>query len=73
MGQNDFYLTHSSVKLKILLLPFFYVIKVIEEFVSGLESYIEDHASFQNCLLSCERLQDEGARCGEEARSPVEI
>ncbi|KAK2490093.1 hypothetical protein MC885_017862 [Smutsia gigantea] len=37
---------------------------VIEEFVSGLESYIEDHASFRNCLLSCERLQDEGARVG---------
>ncbi|XP_073087120.1 Fanconi anemia group D2 protein isoform X3 [Manis javanica] len=37
---------------------------VIEEFVSGLESYIEDHASFQNCLLSCERLQDEGASVG---------
>ncbi|XP_060036709.1 Fanconi anemia group D2 protein isoform X2 [Erinaceus europaeus] len=34
---------------------------VIEEFVSGLESYIEDKDSFRNCLLSCERLQDEEA------------
>lgn len=33
--------------------------KVIEEFVSGLESHIEDHDTFRNCLLSCERLQDE--------------
>uniref|UniRef100_A0A2K6PKU0 FA complementation group D2 n=1 Tax=Rhinopithecus roxellana TaxID=61622 RepID=A0A2K6PKU0_RHIRO len=41
--------------------------KIIEEFVSGLESYIEDEDSFRNCLLSCERLQDEEARCGEEA------
>ncbi|KAL4684398.1 hypothetical protein H8959_022092 [Pygathrix nigripes] len=35
--------------------------KIIEEFVSGLESYIEDEDSFRNCLLSCERLQDEEA------------
>ncbi|XP_048212183.1 Fanconi anemia group D2 protein isoform X2 [Perognathus longimembris pacificus] len=35
--------------------------KVIEEFVKGLESYIEDSESFRNCLLSCERLQDEEA------------
>nr|XP_044989737.1 Fanconi anemia group D2 protein [Jaculus jaculus] len=35
--------------------------KVIEEFVTGLESYIEDCDSFRNCLLSCERLQDEEA------------
>ncbi|XP_062970620.1 Fanconi anemia group D2 protein isoform X2 [Cynocephalus volans] len=35
--------------------------KVIEEFISGLESYIEDQDSFRNCLLSCERLQDEEA------------
>uniref|UniRef100_A0A8C5NYK1 Fanconi anemia, complementation group D2 n=1 Tax=Jaculus jaculus TaxID=51337 RepID=A0A8C5NYK1_JACJA len=40
--------------------------KVIEEFVTGLESYIEDCDSFRNCLLSCERLQDEEARYGEE-------
>lgn len=33
--------------------------KVIEEFVSGLESHIEDPDTFRNCLLSCERLQDE--------------
>ncbi|XP_013364551.1 PREDICTED: Fanconi anemia group D2 protein isoform X2 [Chinchilla lanigera] len=36
--------------------------KVIEEFVSGLESHIEDHDTFRNCLLSCERLQDEESR-----------
>ncbi|GAB1291159.1 Fanconi anemia group D2 protein homolog [Apodemus speciosus] len=41
--------------------------KVIEEFVNGLESYTEDSESLRNCLLSCERLQDEEARCGEEA------
>uniref|UniRef100_A0A8C0WC98 Fanconi anemia group D2 protein n=1 Tax=Castor canadensis TaxID=51338 RepID=A0A8C0WC98_CASCN len=41
--------------------------KVIEEFVNGLESYIEDCDGFKNCLLSCERLQDEEARYGEEA------
>ncbi|XP_004738565.1 Fanconi anemia group D2 protein isoform X4 [Mustela putorius furo] len=35
--------------------------KIIEEFVSGLESYIEDQDSFRRCLLSCERLQDEEA------------
>ncbi|XP_012781366.2 Fanconi anemia group D2 protein isoform X2 [Ochotona princeps] len=33
--------------------------KVVEEFVTGLESYIEDKDHFRNCLLSCERLQDE--------------
>ncbi|XP_027787725.1 Fanconi anemia group D2 protein [Marmota flaviventris] len=38
--------------------------KVIEEFVDGLESYIEDHDSFRNCLLSCERLHDEEASMG---------
>uniref|UniRef100_A0A8C8ZFJ8 FA complementation group D2 n=1 Tax=Prolemur simus TaxID=1328070 RepID=A0A8C8ZFJ8_PROSS len=38
--------------------------KIIEEFVSGLESYIEDQDSFRNCLLSCERLQDEEASMG---------
>lgn len=38
--------------------------KIIEEFVSGLESYIEDQGSFRNCLLSCERLQDEEASMG---------
>uniref|UniRef100_A0A8C3YVJ9 FA complementation group D2 n=1 Tax=Catagonus wagneri TaxID=51154 RepID=A0A8C3YVJ9_9CETA len=38
--------------------------KIIEEFVSGLESYIEDQGSFRNCLLSCERLQDEEASVG---------
>uniref|UniRef100_A0A2K6PKU5 FA complementation group D2 n=1 Tax=Rhinopithecus roxellana TaxID=61622 RepID=A0A2K6PKU5_RHIRO len=38
--------------------------KIIEEFVSGLESYIEDEDSFRNCLLSCERLQDEEASMG---------
>uniref|UniRef100_A0A452UX93 FA complementation group D2 n=1 Tax=Ursus maritimus TaxID=29073 RepID=A0A452UX93_URSMA len=37
---------------------------IIEEFVSGLESYIEDQDSFRNCLLSCERLQDEEASIG---------
>lgn len=37
--------------------------KVIEEFVSGLESHIEDHDTFRNCLLPCERLQDEELRC----------
>ncbi|XP_006872269.1 PREDICTED: Fanconi anemia group D2 protein [Chrysochloris asiatica] len=35
--------------------------QVTEEFVSGLESYIEDQDCFRNCLLSCERLQDEEA------------
>ncbi|KAG8516892.1 Fanconi anemia group D2 protein, partial [Galemys pyrenaicus] len=35
--------------------------KIIEEFASGLESYIEDHDCFRNCLLSCEHLQDEEA------------
>ncbi|XP_045848348.1 Fanconi anemia group D2 protein isoform X3 [Meles meles] len=35
--------------------------KIIEEFVSDLESYIEDQDSFRSCLLSCERLQDEEA------------
>ncbi|ELW63491.1 Fanconi anemia group D2 protein [Tupaia chinensis] len=35
--------------------------KIIEEFVSGLESYIEDQDSFRNCLLPCEHLQDEEA------------
>ncbi|KAM7335340.1 hypothetical protein ACRRTK_005817 [Alexandromys fortis] len=34
-------------------------LQVIEEFVDGLESYIEDCDSLRNCLLSCERLQDE--------------
>ncbi|CAO2606161.1 Fanconi anemia group D2 protein homolog [Lemmus lemmus] len=38
--------------------------KVIEEFVNGLESYIEDCDSLRNCLLSCERLQDEEASTG---------
>ncbi|XP_049572170.1 Fanconi anemia group D2 protein isoform X11 [Orcinus orca] len=38
--------------------------KIIEEFVSGLESYIEDQNSFRNCLLSCEHLQDEEASMG---------
>ncbi|GAB5568276.1 Fanconi anemia group D2 protein isoform X4 [Prionailurus iriomotensis] len=38
--------------------------QIIEEFVSGLESYIEDQDSFRNCLLSCERLQDEEASMG---------
>ncbi|KAM5315181.1 Fanconi anemia group D2 protein [Glossophaga mutica] len=38
--------------------------KIIEEFVSGLESYIEDQDIFRNCLLSCERLQDEEASMG---------
>ncbi|KAM8758909.1 Fanconi anemia group D2 protein isoform 1-T1 [Rhynchonycteris naso] len=35
--------------------------KIIEEFIHGLESYIEDQDIFRNCLLSCERLQDEEA------------
>ncbi|XP_039087340.1 Fanconi anemia group D2 protein [Hyaena hyaena] len=38
--------------------------KILEDFVSGLESYIEDQDSFRNCLLSCERLQDEEASMG---------
>uniref|UniRef100_A0A2K6EWL1 FA complementation group D2 n=1 Tax=Propithecus coquereli TaxID=379532 RepID=A0A2K6EWL1_PROCO len=38
--------------------------KIIEEFVSGLESYIEDQDSFRNCLLSCERPQDQEASMG---------
>ncbi|KAF6312819.1 FA complementation group D2 [Rhinolophus ferrumequinum] len=38
--------------------------KIIEEFISGLESYIEDQDNFRNCLLSCERLQDEEASMG---------
>ncbi|XP_015843663.3 Fanconi anemia group D2 protein isoform X1 [Peromyscus maniculatus bairdii] len=38
--------------------------KVIEEFVHGLESYTEDSDSLRNCLLSCERLQDEEASTG---------
>lgn len=38
--------------------------KVIEEFVNGLESYTEDSESLRNCLLSCERLQDEEASMG---------
>ncbi|XP_045848347.1 Fanconi anemia group D2 protein isoform X2 [Meles meles] len=38
--------------------------KIIEEFVSDLESYIEDQDSFRSCLLSCERLQDEEASIG---------
>ncbi|KAL1789570.1 Fanconi anemia group D2 protein [Sigmodon hispidus] len=38
--------------------------KVIEEFVNGLESYVEDCDSLRNCLLSCERLQDEEASTG---------
>ncbi|XP_031326705.1 Fanconi anemia group D2 protein isoform X1 [Camelus dromedarius] len=38
--------------------------KIIEEFVSGLESYIEDRDSFRNCLLSCERVQDEESSMG---------
>lgn len=37
---------------------------IIEEFVSGLESYIEDQDSFRNCLLSCERVQDEETSTG---------
>uniref|UniRef100_A0A452G7P1 FA complementation group D2 n=1 Tax=Capra hircus TaxID=9925 RepID=A0A452G7P1_CAPHI len=40
---------------------------IIEEFVSGLESYIENQDSFRSCLLSCERLQDEETRCGDES------
>ncbi|XP_037657572.1 Fanconi anemia group D2 protein isoform X2 [Choloepus didactylus] len=47
--------------------------KIIEEFISGLESYIEDQDCFRNCLLSCERLQDEEARCGEEPQSCADI
>lgn len=35
--------------------------KIIEEFVCGLESYIEDREVFRNCLLPCERLQEEGS------------
>ncbi|XP_006887761.1 PREDICTED: Fanconi anemia group D2 protein [Elephantulus edwardii] len=38
--------------------------QIIEEFVSGLESYIEDQSHFRSCLLSCERLQDEEASMG---------
>ncbi|XP_051011046.1 Fanconi anemia group D2 protein [Acomys russatus] len=38
--------------------------KVIEEFVNGLESYTEDCDNLRNCLLSCERLQDEEASVG---------
>lgn len=38
--------------------------KIIEEFVNGLESYIEDQDNFRNCLLSCERLQEEDASLG---------
>ncbi|MEJ1279793.1 Fanconi anemia complementation group D2 [Cricetulus griseus] len=38
--------------------------KIIEEFVNGLESYIEDCDCLRNCLLSCERLQDEEASTG---------
>ncbi|XP_054585500.1 Fanconi anemia group D2 protein [Eptesicus fuscus] len=38
--------------------------KIIEEFVNGLESYIEDQDIFRNCLLSCERLQNEEASMG---------
>lgn len=38
--------------------------KVIEEFVNGLESYTEDCDNLRNCLLSCERLQDEEASMG---------
>ncbi|XP_023560286.1 Fanconi anemia group D2 protein [Octodon degus] len=38
--------------------------KVIEEFVSALESHIEDPDTFRNCLLSCERLQDEESSMG---------
>uniref|UniRef100_A0AC11EDC5 FA complementation group D2 n=1 Tax=Ovis aries TaxID=9940 RepID=A0AC11EDC5_SHEEP len=37
---------------------------IIEEFVSGLESYIENQDSFRSCLLSCERLQDEETSTG---------
>ncbi|XP_058420696.1 Fanconi anemia group D2 protein isoform X2 [Diceros bicornis minor] len=37
---------------------------IIEEFISGLESYIEDRDNFRNCLLSCERLQDEETSMG---------
>ncbi|XP_074054696.1 Fanconi anemia group D2 protein isoform X1 [Macrotis lagotis] len=33
--------------------------KTVEEFISGLESYIEDRDCFRNCLLSCERPQEE--------------
>ncbi|XP_044512777.1 Fanconi anemia group D2 protein [Gracilinanus agilis] len=33
--------------------------KAVEEFISGLELYIEDRDCFRNCLLSCERLQEE--------------
>ncbi|XP_023403701.1 Fanconi anemia group D2 protein isoform X3 [Loxodonta africana] len=38
--------------------------QIIEEFVSGLESYVEDQDCFRNCLLPCERLQDEEASMG---------
>ncbi|XP_059965063.1 Fanconi anemia group D2 protein isoform X2 [Mesoplodon densirostris] len=38
--------------------------KIVEEFITGLESYIEDQDSFRNCLLSCEHLQDEEASMG---------
>ncbi|XP_076972690.1 Fanconi anemia group D2 protein isoform X3 [Tamandua tetradactyla] len=38
--------------------------QIIEEFISGLESYIEDQDCFRNCLLSCERLQDEESSMG---------
>ncbi|XP_075406569.1 Fanconi anemia group D2 protein isoform X1 [Tenrec ecaudatus] len=38
--------------------------QILEEFVSGLESYIEDQDCFRNCLLSCARLQDGEASMG---------
>ncbi|KAM5281086.1 Fanconi anemia group D2 protein [Ctenodactylus gundi] len=38
--------------------------EVIEEFVKGLESHIEDHETFRNCLLPCERLQEEEPSMG---------
>uniref|UniRef100_A0A6I8MXM0 FA complementation group D2 n=1 Tax=Ornithorhynchus anatinus TaxID=9258 RepID=A0A6I8MXM0_ORNAN len=39
---------------------------VIEEFVSGLESYIEDRDCFRNCLQACECLHTEETRSGSD-------
>lgn len=50
------------MKLNCLAVVFNLLVKVVEEFVTGLESYIEDPDNFRKCLLSCERLQDEESR-----------
>uniref|UniRef100_A0A8D0G882 FA complementation group D2 n=1 Tax=Sphenodon punctatus TaxID=8508 RepID=A0A8D0G882_SPHPU len=42
---------------------------VVQEFVSGLESHIEDREQFRNCLLPCGPTQSEDMRLGKKKSS----